>query len=224
MTWLNDCPEWRARTEREHVPEIDIPTARQQQLYLHDLVQIHPDWRDWYEVPSQTPMDMLVFCALARKYLSKPDSIYAEVGTAFGGSLMLAAFSGHPLTRLVGVDLFDRWVGDATEDKVLKTAKRWNFDARLMLMKGNMQEVSPRIQDGTIDMFFVDSDHIYDTVKSDLEHCWPKVKPGGVLVGHDYEFRLPGCIQAVKEWSEYSRVIIPNESTMYFVEKEPDNA
>ena len=37
-----------------------------------------------------------------------------------------------------------------------------------------------------MDFVWVDGNHRYEWVKSDLELYWPKVKPDGVLCGHDY--------------------------------------
>ena len=40
--------------------------------------------------------------------------------------------------------------------------------------------------DNSINVVYVDADHNYDFVLSDLETWFPKVKPGGFLCGHDY--------------------------------------
>lgn len=219
MTYLTESPEWRARTEREHVPELHIENDRIAKTHYRELAQIHPEYPAWFHLPSQCAWDMLVFCELARKHLAAPGSTYAEVGIAQGGSLLLAAFSGHPTTKLIGIDLFERFAF-SSQTVVRSHAVRWNCDTRLTLLAGSMPEVHTQIPDGSVDMFFVDSDHVYETVKSDLAHCWPKVKHGGLLIGHDYEFRLPGCIKAVKEWAEYPRVHIPNGSSMYYAIKD----
>jgi predicted O-methyltransferase YrrM len=42
--------------------------------------------------------------------------------------------------------------------------------------------------DGSLDMVYIDACHRYDDVLSDLERWWPKVKPGGILAGHDVFF------------------------------------
>jgi predicted O-methyltransferase YrrM len=39
--------------------------------------------------------------------------------------------------------------------------------------------------DGSLDFVFIDAAHDYDNVKADVLAWWPKVKPGGVLAGHD---------------------------------------
>lgn len=50
------------------------------------------------------------------------------------------------------------------------------------------------------DMVFLDGDHRYDEVRKDIAHWITKVKPGGVLAGHDYECRM-GDIPL--DWENY---------------------
>ncbi len=39
-----------------------------------------------------------------------------------------------------------------------------------------------------VDFCFVDASHVAEDVKKDIEAWWPKIKPGGVLGGHDYSW------------------------------------
>lgn len=40
--------------------------------------------------------------------------------------------------------------------------------------------------DGSLDFVYIDANHAYHQVRDDLQHWWPKVKPGGIFGGHDY--------------------------------------
>lgn len=51
--------------------------------------------------------------------------------------------------------------------------------------------------DGSLDFVWIDGDHRYDAVLADLRAWWPKVKPGGVLAGHDYD--KPDVVRAVRD-------------------------
>ena len=50
------------------------------------------------------------------------------------------------------------------------------------------------------DLGFIDADHAYEAVLSDIEEWLPLIKKGGLLTGHDYYDKKPGVIQAVNEY------------------------
>lgn len=60
-------------------------------------------------------------------------------------------------------------------------------------------EASLSFRDGSLDFVFIDAAHEYESVKSDLASWRSKVKPGGVMAGHDYQCGWPGVDQAVAE-------------------------
>lgn len=46
---------------------------------------------------------------------------------------------------------------------------------------------------------FIDADHSYEGCAADIKAWLPKVMPGGLLAGHDYNDSFPGVVQAVDE-------------------------
>jgi len=50
-----------------------------------------------------------------------------------------------------------------------------------------------------IDLLFIDGDHVYEAVKQDYQSWKPYVRPGGLLVFHDYDDRHPGVQSVVNE-------------------------
>lgn len=54
---------------------------------------------------------------------------------------------------------------------------------------------------GSLDLVFIDGDHSYDAVRQDLRAWRDKVRPGGVLAGHDYSLFRPGVPRAVHEFA-----------------------
>jgi predicted O-methyltransferase YrrM len=44
-------------------------------------------------------------------------------------------------------------------------------------------------KDGSLDLVFIDADHIYEFVKKDIQEWYPKVKKGGIICGHDCEIK-----------------------------------
>jgi Methyltransferase domain len=47
-------------------------------------------------------------------------------------------------------------------------------------------EAAERIADGTLDFVYIDARHDYESVMEDLAAWFPKVRPGGLIAGHDY--------------------------------------
>ena len=61
-------------------------------------------------------------------------------------------------------------------------------------------EASKRYADASLDFCFIDANHEYGAVAADIDAWRPKVKPGGIIAGHDYcEWPGFGVIQAVTE-------------------------
>jgi predicted O-methyltransferase YrrM len=52
--------------------------------------------------------------------------------------------------------------------------------------------------DNSVDFVFIDADHTYESVKKDIVSWLPKVKPSGIISGHDY-LCGHGVADAVKE-------------------------
>lgn len=49
----------------------------------------------------------------------------------------------------------------------------------------------------SVDFVFLDAAHDEASVRADLAAWWPRVKPGGVLAGHDYDPFWTGVVRAV---------------------------
>lgn len=64
-------------------------------------------------------------------------------------------------------------------------------------------EAAKNVGDNTANLVFVDGIHSYEGVKDDLASYDRKVKPGGLLVCHDYhDPRQQGVTKAIDEWHE----------------------
>jgi SAM-dependent methyltransferase len=52
-------------------------------------------------------------------------------------------------------------------------------------MKIPSVDAAKKFKDGSLDFVFIDAGHEYDAVKEDILAWFPKIKPGGILAGHD---------------------------------------
>lgn len=141
-----------------------------------------------------------------------------EVGV-WKGKLSERLLRHLPLLHLT---LVDRWAPPRPEDSyydsdTISRVSQQSFDGalemvteiakanegRVVVIQGPSLDVSTLFNDASQDFVFIDADHTYPGVKRDIEAWLPKVKPGGLLCGHDYGQALhPGVQTAVDEATE----------------------
>ena len=68
----------------------------------------------------------------------------------------------------------------ATRERLAGFGKR----SEVWRMTGN--EAAARISDGSLDFVYLDARHDYESARNDITVWFPKVRPGGVIAGHDY--------------------------------------
>ena len=54
---------------------------------------------------------------------------------------------------------------------------------------------------GTMDLVFIDADHSYDAVRNDTEKALALLKPGGVVLWHDYAAKSPGVVRFGRDFA-----------------------
>jgi SAM-dependent methyltransferase len=127
----------------------------------------------------------------------------AELGAHAGKftEQMLAAF---PRLLLFAVDTWAVTPGyehydfpDIRRAFVRRTGK---FGKRVKPLHMDTVSAALEVKDASLDFVFIDADHSYAGVAADIDAWRYKVKPGGILCGHDYGHpRFPGVKQAVDE-------------------------
>lgn len=110
-------------------------------------------------------------------------------------------------TRVVGVDK-PASVADPTQslDPTAHDRLRANLEATrgawepitVDLMLVSSLEAVKAFDDGSLDLVFIDGSHLEPDVRDDITAWRPKVRPGGLLSGHDYGWSdHPGVKAAV---------------------------
>ena len=54
--------------------------------------------------------------------------------------------------------------------------------------------------DASVDFCFVDANHTYESCLEDVRLWWQKIKPGGMLAGHDRDEHWPDVCRAVRDF------------------------
>ena len=71
------------------------------------------------------------------------------------------------------------------------------YGGRLQALQGLSYDVADTIPDNSADLVFIDADHSYEAVRKDIIKFTPKLRPDGILCGHDIDY--PGVNRAVNE-------------------------
>jgi hypothetical protein len=144
---------------------------------------------------------------------------FVEVGVLRG------AFSNHLLqcnpSRLSLVDPWKKYDHEIFSDYKNFTQETYDllFESvkkkfahlnNVSIIREESTTACKRFSEGSLDLVYIDANHDYEYCYEDLVAWWGKVRPGGLLCGHDYQHK--GVNKAVKRFvSEYG--LSPNYET-----------
>jgi predicted O-methyltransferase YrrM len=132
---------------------------------------------------------------LAKELKSKGKTRGVELGTCNGQSLAYLAVELINLEADCVVDGVDITNGSGVAAANLATVR--NVVRKLHSCLSWSAAVY--YEDSSLDFVFIDAKHTYDCVKADIEAWRGKVKPGGIICGHDFSQAYKGLILAVTE-------------------------
>lgn len=138
--------------------------------------------------------------------------LIVEIGSFHGRSTR--ALGDHAKGIVIAVDTWTGPVG-ANERDVLPSFYD-QFQSNLLDLLSEKKVITFRPSEiefvGSPDMVFLDGDHLYAAVRSDIIYWKKKLQPGGLLCGHDYSF--PDVRKAVHELLEV--VVQPYGTDIWF--------
>lgn len=113
---------------------------------------------------------------------------------------------------------------DAAYDRTQSRTRRYRD--RAVMVQGESVSVALRFRNN-LDFVFIDADHSYEGVREDIIAWFPKLKPGGLLCGHDWDHPDHagewGVREAVEEFvvehPEYT--IVTGRNRTWFLEGVP---
>jgi hypothetical protein len=78
------------------------------------------------------------------------------------------------------------------------------FADRRIIVQASSELAAGLVAERTLDLAFIDAEHSYAALSSDLAFWWPKIRSGGILSGHDFAtYEEVG--RAVQEWARSQR-------------------
>lgn len=182
---------------------------------------------NWKDVPGWCDFEDVYAEAVK---VTRSGGHMVELGAAFGKSAALMASlikeSGKDL-RFDAVDMWwkiknwkERWPPRDNRHKILHVMDGDIHKAFLHYMKetgsssyvrnvrASFVDAVSAYEGKSLDFVFLDGDHTYDGTVKYLNSILPKMKPGGVLAGHDYDsVDWPGVVRAVDERFPDRRII-----------------
>ncbi len=105
----------------------------------------------------------------------------AELGVHEGVTHMYL-LERNPGLTMIGVDLYQ---GKQAGHWDVVAPKLHNAGIRSRFYRENTISAARHVGTEQLDFVFIDADHTYKGVKSDIETWSPKVKKGGFITGHD---------------------------------------
>lgn len=133
-----------------------------------------------------------------------------EIGTNYGGTLLLLCTLSPPGAKIISVDLpLGRFGGGYPRRKIPLFRRFPERGQQLHLIRADSHATATkervvRILGGEpLDYLFLDGDHTYDGVKRDFEMYRPLVRGGGIVALHDVaEHKQEADCQVDRFWRE----------------------
>ena len=165
---------------------------------------------------------------------AKDGQHFVEIGAWFGRSTAYLAVEIKNRRKNIRFDVIDTWKGAPSESKNQAIVKQHGGSIYHLFIenmeKGGVLDIINPIQmdsiqasqlykDESLDFVFIDADHAYESVLSDIQAWYPKVKIGGILAGDDYG-TMAGVRRAVDEFFIDKKVhITRGESRLHWLHK-----
>lgn len=125
-------------------------------------------------------------------------SRFVEIGSWVGRSACYLGVEIVNSGKDIKLDCVDTWLGapELMEEDVIKNGTLYSdFIRNIEPLKDIIKPIrltstqaSHLYEDESIDFAFIDADHTKEGFTADLDCWYPKIKKGGVLAGHDWDY------------------------------------
>ncbi len=156
----------------------------------------------WFSYPN-------LYSRIVKRFPS--GSRFVEVGCWKGKSAAYMCVEIANSNKDIEFFCVDTWEGSVEHEGMEELPKLYDIFIDNMRpvgeyyfpLKMTSLEAVKKFKDNSLDFVFIDASHEYEDVRDDILAWYPKVKPGGIIAGHDYyhdEYDwFPGVKRAVNE-------------------------
>jgi hypothetical protein len=156
----------------------------------------------WFSYPN-------LYSRVAKRFPS--GSRFVEVGCWKGKSAAYMCVEIANSNKDIEFFCVDTWEGSVEHEGMKELPKLYDIfidnmrpvEQYYFPLKMTSLEAVNKFKDNSLDFVFIDASHEYEDVRDDIIAWYPKVKPGGIIAGHDYYHEeydwFPGVKRAVNE-------------------------
>ncbi|MBT0813036.1 class I SAM-dependent methyltransferase [Litoribacter ruber] len=114
------------------------------------------------------------------------NGVVAEIGVNKGSFSKEILEKSNP-QELFLIDAWDSGRYHGGLRKVVETTFEKDIAVgRVQIHQGYSTEMASKFSDGFFDWIYIDTDHSYSVTRDELQAYKHKIKPGGIIAGHDY--------------------------------------
>ena len=145
----------------------------------------------WFE-----QSDKLIYDRAVDKY--NDNDIFVEIGSYKGRSSSAMAVNIINSQKKIKFYCVDTWEGSKEHQNNKEIIEKTLYDTFINNTKSVSSVINPmrklsteaanNFKDKEISFVYIDASHDYKNVTDDLESWYPKLKDGGTLAGHDWQY------------------------------------
>jgi predicted O-methyltransferase YrrM len=154
--------------------------------------------------------------------LNRSGLVGAEVGVSQGNNA-LSMFDVLDIKRLYLVDPYLPYDEKDMVNKIhidFKEQAFVNLKRKPVVWFVGFSVVGAKTINEPLDFVYIDANHDYQYVKEDIEAWYPLLKVGGVIGGHDFNWKEDGVIKAVTEFANSNKLHLSIMYPDWWVQKE----
>lgn len=150
---------------------------------------------------------------LAKLFAALGYTVGAEIGV-WKGWYSRVLLSNNPNLKLYCIDSwmpYDEIQSLRKLESYYQEAKRKLLNYNAIIIRKTSLEALADIGDESLDFVYIDAAHDYENVFRDVSGWYHKVRQGGIVSGHDYDFEhrydhLAGAVKAIDDYTAINEI------------------
>jgi len=143
------------------------------------------------------PLRQMHYMAVLHKYSQNHETIRGlEIGSWLGASAIVFMICVENFFKDGTLVCCDLWELESDLNKFKDNIVTWGIQDRISLLRGDSRKVLEALAPKSFDVVFIDGNHSYPFIKSDIQQAKRLVKDDGFICGDDMELGYSVCPDA----------------------------